>query len=245
MKKRPSSTQVIAVGLFLLACILGVLSNQQSQPQPKIPRARYNDAAPLGGKGLRLMAERLNYKTRLESGVVNSTPKDARLWFLLDPMAYFSLRESKELLAWVEEGGTLVWAMSPASVTQSEEVNKSAIGIQHLKRAIGISAVQIDSKLYEHSTDPLPPLTPLEQNIVSPLWSGVADAQGSAGGRYNQPPPPTSGSNNKPHAVGTNSLWQRPRIRHSRCPVIHQLCTIQTRYRCAGFQYPSAACPRA
>jgi|GEM_PF-2323398 len=184
MRKRPNNTQVLAIVLFVLACVIGMLSQKQSQPDMKIPRARYTDATPLGGKGLRLLLERLNYQTRVENQVVKAIPENARVWLLLDPLTYFSLRESKLLLQWVENGGTLIWSatsMESAQNDREREEEHQSTGIQHLRAQLDINHVGADRNLYGRSSEPLPPLANLQQHAVSEVWSGVKKAQASAG----------------------------------------------------------------
>lgn len=185
MKNRPSTSVIIAVTLFVAACVLGVLSQGQQQPTGKIPRAEYSDAAPLGGKGLRLLLERLNFRTRRETGVLQSMPRDVRVWVLLDPHTGFSKREAADLLKWVQGGGTLIWAATPREVSMltGDYAAWHSGGLGALRRELKISGDNNFSPLTWMQTDePLPPLSPLNQSIVSEVWSGVKKAQGSNGG---------------------------------------------------------------
>ena len=133
--RRPSSSLIIAIALFVAACVLGVLAQSRQQAPITIPRARYSDSTPLGGKGLRLLLERLDFRTRVESGVLPAPPKQAKVWLLLDPQTSFSKRESTELLEWVKRGGTLIWASSPHlySTMSGGIQGGSSVGIEQLR----------------------------------------------------------------------------------------------------------------
>ena len=185
MRKKPSGTLIIAVTLFLSACVLGVVSQQKQQEQPiKIPRARISDATPLGGKGLRLLLERLDLQTRVESRVLSSTPKDARVWILLDPQSGFSSREASQLLSWVGNGGTLIWAATPRQESGFEGDDPwNNSGLATLRRELKIGGeITASPVAWMQTTEPLPSLLPMKQSAASEVWSGVKKAQGSGGG---------------------------------------------------------------
>lgn len=172
IQRRFSSTHFIAVTLFLLACVLGVLSQQQPRQAVQMPRAQYADSTPLGGKGLRLLLERLGYSTSATTKVLSEIPSEAKIWILLDPETRFSTREANQLLAWIKGGGTLIWAVStPPKLRVSE-------GILHLRSELKTSKLLPS---YQAPGDPLPPLFPLGKDAVSELWAGVSKAQTSRG----------------------------------------------------------------
>jgi hypothetical protein len=184
-RRRPSSTLVIAVALFLAACVLGVLAQSRQQTPIKVPRARYSDSTPLGGKGLRLLLERLNYRTRVEAGVLPSMPQQAKVWLLLDPQTGFSTREGAQLLAWIKNGGTLIWAAPnySAALMPNNLSSLSNGGLTQLRREFKIG----DNKMIfptalRSPTEALPPLAPLKPGAASEVWSGVSKAQGSEAG---------------------------------------------------------------
>jgi hypothetical protein len=183
--RRPSSTLIIAVTLFVAACVLGVLVQRRDQSPIKIPRARYADSTPLGGKGLRLLLERLHYHTRVEAGVLPAMPREAKVWLLLDPQTGFSARESTQLLEWIKNGGTLIWAATPRerSAMTGNFNALSNTGMAQLRRELQIiEKAENTAAMFQNNSEPLPPLTPLKPGAASEIWSGVSKAQGSSGG---------------------------------------------------------------
>jgi hypothetical protein len=182
MRNRISSTHLIAVVLFVLACVLGVWAQMKKVPQVEVPRARFNDATPLGGKGLRLMLERMGYSVKRMDGVLPSMPKDARVWVLLDPQAGFTRREAGDLMRWVKDGGTLIWAATPvgtnAASLATAQANRNA-GIGSLHRILGVEEGSLFSSSLTSKGDPLPPLSPLNQTSASEYWMGVKAASGT------------------------------------------------------------------
>jgi hypothetical protein len=185
MRHRPSSTHLITALLFVAACVFGAWSQSKRVPQIPVPRAQFNDATPLGGKGLRLLLERLGYTVKREAAVLHGIPADARVWVLLDPQAGFSTREADELLQWVKTGGTLVWAQSPAGVQLwsggfSQAAGKS--GIERLRNSLDIAQDQnLSPSAFNRNDEPLPPLSALGQAGPSEYWLGVHRATGSDG----------------------------------------------------------------
>ena len=190
MRNRPSKSLVIAVLLFVVVCVLGAFSQTRQVPQIEAPRAQYSDATPLGGKGLRLLLERLNYRTKLQTGVLQSVPSDAKVWIILDPETGFSNREATALLKWVKGGGTLIWAsapMQPFSVSSGgarDPAWADNVGIGKLQEELKVSQNgNIDSvATFRDMAEPLPPLSPLKPGSVNEVWSGVKKAQGSSSG---------------------------------------------------------------
>ena len=184
MRKRPSGTHIIAATLFVLACALAVFTQQGPQELTSIPRAQYADATPLGGKGLRLLLERLGFRTRVQTGVLQKMPSDADVWILLDPKTGFSQREAKQLLQWVKDGNTLIWAASsaPAFAFATGAKSQMNIGLAHLQRELQTSAETSSNAPFTVTDEPLPSLSPLKQGVISSIWNGVNKAQGSKDG---------------------------------------------------------------
>lgn len=168
---RFTGTHLIAAALLLLAAVFGIFSQQQSRQTVETPRARYADGTPLGGKGFRLLLERLGYSTRATTEVLSGIPSEAKLWILLDPETRFSTREADELLAWIENGGALIWAVSAPSQTRLSK------GIERLKSRLETMEILPS---FHTPNEPLPQLFPLEKSAVSELWTGVSQAQGSS-----------------------------------------------------------------
>lgn len=185
MRNRILSTHVIALTLFSLACILGAWSQMRQMPQMEVPRARFDDKKPLGGKGLRLVLERLGYTVRRTDGVLQSMPRDAKVWILLDPHTRFTQREADLLLQWVTGGGTLLTAIpraEPGGFSFSEAAGESA-GRARIRNQLQID-IQSTSPFTpaKPNDEPLPTLTPLSQSSAGNYWSGVQKATGSADG---------------------------------------------------------------
>ena len=183
--RRPSSSLIIAVVLFIVACVLGVLAQSKQQSPLKVPRARAADSTPLGGKGLRLLLNRLNYRTRIETGVLPAMPAQAEVWLILDYQTGFSSRESQQLLQWIENGGTLIWAATPRerSVMSGNFSALSNTGMAHLRRELKISEENENiAAMFNQNSGPLPALSPLKPSAASDIWSGVKKAGSSDGG---------------------------------------------------------------
>ena len=187
MRNRVSSTHVIAALLFVTACVLGAWAQYKKVPQVEIPRARFHDATPLGGKGLRLMLERLGYTVKREDGGLQSMPAGARVWILIDPHAGFSKREAENLLKWIKKGGTLIWALPqverPPGIPANGNYNSSLMhnyGLSRLQNEFRIFLTTNDS--FASNDEPLPSLSPIDQSSISNYWHGVKKANGSDGG---------------------------------------------------------------
>lgn len=168
--------------LFIGACVFALTHRQK--PDEMIPRAQWKDDTPLGGKGLRLLLERLGYRAQLETERINGVPKDAGVWLILDPFTGFSKAEAKQLLGWVNQGGTLIWAVPDISnpFMALRQSNAHNSGIAALTDA---TKLQQTYSMYRPSNqlgEPLPPLTPLNPVAVSAYWSGVKQATASGHG---------------------------------------------------------------
>src|SRR5207249_5678797 len=115
MKTRIKWPPLLAGMLFVAACVIGILAQRRQQPEEQlIPRARWGDRAALGGKGLRLLLERLGYRVQRVDERLPTMPAGAKVWLIFDPQTHFSKAEAEQLLEWVDHGGTLVWAVTPA-----------------------------------------------------------------------------------------------------------------------------------
>ena len=176
MKSRSNTSIALVIGLFLLACALGA-SLQPRQSESLVPRARWDDATPLGGKGLRLLLGRLGYSVQRVNTHLAKMPPAARVWLMLDPETKFSRREAVQLLSWVKAGGTFVWAMPPKSPTLSfTGSTRASAALKYLHDELAVST-QHNSGSWQY--DPLPELTPLNEAAASVYWSGVKQAEAS------------------------------------------------------------------
>ncbi|HEX8832824.1 MAG TPA: DUF4350 domain-containing protein [Abditibacteriaceae bacterium] len=181
MSSRDRLPQILVVVLFVAACILGVNSQKQQEPDT-IPRAAWNDATPLGGKGLRLLLQNMGYKVRLANTRLAGMPTDARVWFIFDPATRFTKNEAKQLLAWVKRGNTLVWAASPKTLGMMSfsTFGTNNSGISELRNSLGVSSPD-NSPLMRPHGEILPPLTAYKFGAAHVLRTGVVKASGSGG----------------------------------------------------------------
>jgi hypothetical protein len=101
---------LIIVGLFL-ALILFVALGPGRQPQPSDPaEATTHSSAPEGVLALYSWARELGYDSRrLEYRAFGLEERDAAL-IVLNPEEPISRTQSREILDWVEQGGTLIFA---------------------------------------------------------------------------------------------------------------------------------------
>ena len=171
-KKRSRGLVFTVIALFLLACWLGY-RNQSGALPDLYPRARFDDATPLGGKGLRLLLQKLNFEPKRQTGRLSAMPSDARAWLLLDPKSGFSRAEALSLLRWVEDGGTLIYASNPG--WYEWQTNS---GIKELRTKLLLKPNQTSPL---NNTVDLPTLTPLTFASASDLRAGVTKASGSGG----------------------------------------------------------------
>lgn len=177
LKPRINGVYSLIGVLFVVACALGILAQKGGDNAQRSPRAQYNDASPLGGKGLRLMLERLGYNVHLQNEPLAAMPKDARVWVLLDSEARFSQRESDLLVDWVRKGGTLLWACAPGSNAFSwSGSGKDGSAHSLLCKQLGVQS----SNYFTPDSAPLPTLTPLTPASAIEYWNGVTKATASA-----------------------------------------------------------------
>lgn len=178
---RASATPVFAVMLFLAACALGIAEQRRRMDVLPVPRAQWGDATPLGGKGLRLLLQALNYSVKRADAPLMAMPRDARVWLLLDPKTRFSRREAGALLAWVRRGGTLIWSAPSllARLALGEGYLGRSAATEHLEKTLGVEPSGDFNSMTRH--DLLPPLNPLNRGAASIYWSGVSKATASDG----------------------------------------------------------------
>ena len=177
LKPRINGVYSLIGVLFLAACVLGVLAQKGGDNAQRSPRARFNDANPLGGKGFRLLLSRLGYDVHLQKEPLTAMPKNARVWVLLDSETRFSQRESDLLVDWVRKGGTLLWACAPGASGFSWNKN-GGDGTGH---ALLCKQLNVQSSSYfTPDSAPLPVLTPLTASSAVEYWNGVAKATASA-----------------------------------------------------------------
>ncbi|HEX8235855.1 MAG TPA: DUF4350 domain-containing protein [Abditibacteriaceae bacterium] len=179
MRRRIGGPQVLVGLLFVVACVLGAVS-QRSRDVTFVPRARFDDATPLGGKGLRLLLSRLGYNVARIDKPLRQMPATARVWFLLDPQTEFSRREARLLLDWVRAGGTLIWATAPGWSGSNGDDESYASSLQHLYDELKITN-NGGIGVFQSNYELLPPLSQLDPGAASVYWSGVSKAQGSKG----------------------------------------------------------------
>lgn len=165
--RRLDPTKTIVVALVVLLMLVGI-TLQHGGGDPGAPNARFEDAGPLGGRGVALLLQRLGYNTKRQTEPLQAMPRDARVWFLVNPSTDFSVRETDLLLRWVRNGGTLVMAAS-----RVEEGPRFTLE-QKLEIAEYINEVALD-----YGGRSLPNLVPYSFTAVSRLRTGVQKASGS------------------------------------------------------------------
>lgn len=169
-KNRGRGPMFAVIALFLLACWLGFRGNSSSLPE-LYPRAQFKDATPLGGKGLRLLMQRLGYTAVRHTERVSAMPGDAGAWLLLDYQAGFSKAEGRLLLNWVSDGGTLLWAATPNWTMTSQNS-----GLAELRSEL---RVESEGRPNSGNSMDLPPFTQLSLGAASELRDGVKKVSGS------------------------------------------------------------------
>ncbi|RYG00255.1 MAG: DUF4350 domain-containing protein, partial [Caulobacteraceae bacterium] len=176
MKKKRKDLTRIWVGLLILGALFLALMNNGANQSGKLPRAAYNDGTPLGGKGLHLMLDQLGYPTKRQISPLKQVPSDAKLWLILDPETRFTTAEAKQLLAWVREGGVLLFCVRPTFSFGSSS-GPSSEGIEWLHTNLNVSR---SSMLLPTTGELLPALSTLQLDTVSNYRTGVKKASGSS-----------------------------------------------------------------
>jgi hypothetical protein len=220
MKKRLSPLSIVGAFLFVILLMLGLAVQQGQDETGWTPRARYDDATPLGGKGLRLLLDEVGYATRVETNAIRTMPSfsarggsGAQVWLLLDPATRFSRREASALLKWVEAGGTLVWADAASpdrSGIDSKASNSPALA--WMRQQLGLSE-RYASQFRPRPGLPLPPLVPLGPGAASIYRTGLNAAPQASGDTLNS---------SRPHVVlaGTAAGAQALSVERGRGRVI-------------------------
>jgi hypothetical protein len=154
------------LGLFAAVVILGIMAQRNNKPDSNLPRARFEDKTPLGGKGLHLLLDSQGYKTKLQSAPIKAIPSDAKVWLLLDPQTTLSGEDAKVLLQWVNDGGLLIWSnlqtISLNDIWQKMGVQED--NPENLREKLKISPTKIDSNFI----NPDKSLLPILQSVQSP-----------------------------------------------------------------------------
>ena len=175
MKKRGGkAVWIIGILLAVLVMVGGALN--KVQPNYRAPDAAFDDAAPVGGKGLALLLKRIGYTVKAQQAPLQAMPKDARVWMLLGPKTEFSKREGEQLLAWVKAGNTLFFCVD-RSTNHSFSFEPSP-GIAVLTQALETSDVPMDFGL-SFGPGGLPELKPLAPAVPSNARAGVKGARAS------------------------------------------------------------------
>ena len=178
-KRRFDPTRVLVVIVILVVALLALVDNENNESN--LPRARFDDATPLGGKGLRLTLQQLGYTPVRQTEALKAIPGNAKIWLILDPQTRFSASEAKSLLQWVRTGGVLVYCVQPEQQDIFSLGAPQSAGIEAIRKAVG---AQYDSEDYwrkPRKKGVLPALSPLHADSVSIYRSGVSKASGSSG----------------------------------------------------------------
>ena len=176
MKKRRLDPTRLLVGFCIFAvCMLSLLTQTGRQAET-LPRAQFDDATPLGGKGLRLVLGKLGYSVQKQSAPLQTMPKDAKIWLILDPQTRFSTAEAKKLLGWVRGGGILLFCVRPAFDFSMQDETPSE-GIETLRKSLGAARSQ---GMLPKEGEFLPELSPLSLDSISIYRAGVKTASGSS-----------------------------------------------------------------
>jgi len=186
MKSRFNWSVLIAVVAIVAVCVVGLATMKPQETASNVPRVQWKDNTPFGGKGLRLLLERVGYTVRLADTRLATMPADARVWLLLDPQTRFSRVEAAQLLRWVQGGGTLIWSATPSWYSflsgnyQGGFGNSPGqAGLDDLRRKVGVVEPAYNLDILDWDGEPLPPLVNLKPGAVSSYWSGVKGASGS------------------------------------------------------------------
>lgn len=137
----------------LLALLLGVGFLQKAQQADSyfIPQARYDDAKPLGGKGLRLLLEKSGYRVQRQEKSLQKMPQDARIWLSLDFSSKYSEDEAKVLLDWVKQGGTLIWANAYDPINFISGWSSEEEGREYLREQLHLEPTQISEDFWDRN----------------------------------------------------------------------------------------------
>lgn len=177
-RRRITPTQIVGLLLFIIVVVLGVTSRQNADDSALVARCRFDDGAPLGGKGLRLLLQGLGYKTERVSQAQSAMPKPNAAWLLLDPQTRFSKREARQLLDWVQAGGTLIWADTSDSQRTSDDWTSAASpAVSSLRDTL--KSTSIGRAPSRQLGQILPELVALGQASPSRYWDGVSKASAS------------------------------------------------------------------
>lgn len=167
--KRINRTGLV-VGL-LVALVIGLaLLLTRHGGGDTVPTAHLSDTSPVGGRGLGLVMEKLGYATQSETEPIETVPRDARVWFLLDANTRFSDREATLLLNWVRSGGTLVWACPAQPSSYWGGASDPRPGLDKLNEPFGTTM----SGSPTWNSNGLPQLSPAPFNLVSNYRTGVS-----------------------------------------------------------------------
>ena len=170
------------LGGLLLAVVMLIFYSGHGRSE--VAHAGYNDATPLGGKGLRLLLSQLGYKTAPETDRIAQMPAGATGWLVLDPDTRFSSSEADLLLNWVKAGGTLLWAPVPPGYTASgrDGAPLDETGQQKLKDQLSVSLDDDGYPAYyalaykKLDDDGFPVLNPIYLDHISRYRAGVIAA---------------------------------------------------------------------
>jgi hypothetical protein len=166
--------------LGLLVILLGV-ALRSGDTAGWVPRARPDDASPLGGKAFRMLLEREGLRVERQGRLLTEMPAGAKLWILLDPATRFTGDEAKKLLDWVKAGNTLIWAAtSPGDRSGGQSWGAyDKPWLEALNRELRVQREQYTAFFRPKPGLPLPPLSPLGPGAASIYRTNVAKASGS------------------------------------------------------------------
>jgi hypothetical protein len=181
-RRRANPTRFLVGFLVFVVTLLGIATNREKQAET-LPRAAWGDKTPLGGQGMRLMLQKLGYPPKLQRDSLQTMPRDAKIWLLLDPETRFSAREAEILIDWVEKGGVLLFCVRPSTSifgisAPGRDSGEQSEGIEKLRNALGIA--RSVSQRQPQAGEFLPDLTPLSLDTLSNYRAGVKSASGSA-----------------------------------------------------------------
>ncbi|HEX9995519.1 MAG TPA: DUF4350 domain-containing protein [Abditibacterium sp.] len=176
MKKRRLDPTRLLVGFCIFAVFALSLLTQWGRQAETLPRAQFDDATPLGGRGLSLVLEKLGYSTQKQSAPLQTMPQGAKIWLILDPETRFSNKEAQILLSWVRRGGTLLFCVRPEFDFSMQDQTPSE-GIETLRKAFG---AERSEGVLPKAGEFLPELSRLSLDTISNYRAGVKTASGSS-----------------------------------------------------------------